>query len=372
MTATWTRTLNLVRAGASGLLGETLPPELRYPGAMQLRYGGRRVAPEALAGLYRREGGAADIVIFLHGLMYDDTCWTAPRFNMTEAFRRDFGVFPVHVRYDTGRHVSENGEELSRLLDDWHRALGPVAARWHFVAHSMGGLVARSALHQAWQAGRAFTGRVDRVVLLAAPHRGAPLEKGAQLLQLLLEAAPHPLRLTARGLRILFENLRVGDRAPLAPVSDLTDFYVHTLPVFTLRIASRILPMRSDGIMDLRHGYLLREEWEGREAWGGMKPRKAAVPPLTGARYYALAGSLSRTPPTEPSARVLDGMVSTASAANRGEGDELRFLENGRYRLVPGVNHFVMPLSPEVYAVLSEWFSEPRAEEAAAGSRESQ
>jgi triacylglycerol lipase len=354
----WNRTLDLIRAGTSGLLGGTLPEELRYPEKMQFRYRGAEVSPGELARIYQEQGDRNDIIFFVHGLMYDDTCWSAPRFNMTAAFEEDFGIFPVHVLYDTGRHISDNGLSFSLLLDELFRGIRDFPGRAHVVAHSMGGLVSRSALHQARISELGFITFVDRVFLLAAPHRGAPLEKGVQALQLVLEAAPHTLRFTAKGLRILFENLRVGDRASLAPIGDLTDFYVDTLPSFYIKLASQILPLRSDGILDLRHGYMLREEWEKTAAWGGLRPQKVPMPPLPGARYYALAGSLSDNPSQAPSVRVTDGMVSSASAANAGEGDELRFLENGRYRLLPGLNHFVMPMDAEVYQVLSGWFSD--------------
>jgi pimeloyl-ACP methyl ester carboxylesterase len=357
MTDKWTRTLDLLRAGTSGLLGGTLPDELRYPEKMEIRHRDRTVSPGDLARIYRQQTVPGDIVIFVHGLMYDDTCWTSPRFSMTAALEKDFPVFPVHVRYDSGRHISENGRDLSELLEACFRAIDPFPGRFHIIAHSMGGLVTRSALHQAVQAGLTFTASVDRVILLAVPNRGAPLEKGVQALQLLLEAAPHPLRITARGLRILFENLRLGQEAPLAPIGDLTDFYVHTLPVFYIKLASRILPLRSDGILDLRHGYMLREEWEKEQTWGGLKPNKLPVQSPPGARFYAIAGALSRNPPSAPSPRVMDGMVSTASVANAGENDDLRLLENGRYRLLPGTNHFTMPMNPEIYRVLAAWFS---------------
>jgi hypothetical protein len=41
MTNNLKKTLQLVRAGMSGLLGATLPEELHYPARMQFRYQGR-------------------------------------------------------------------------------------------------------------------------------------------------------------------------------------------------------------------------------------------------------------------------------------------------------------------------------------------
>mgnify|MGYP002391773983 CR=1 FL=1 len=70
-----------------------------------------------------------------------------------------------------------------------------------------------------------------------------------------------------------------------------------------------------------------------------------------------MAGCVSKKLANGPSPLRFDGMISTASAANQGPDDELRFLENNRYCELPGVLHFVMPFHPEVYQALARWFS---------------
>ncbi len=352
------RTLQRVRSGMSGLLGATLPEELQYPARMEFRYQGRHATPEEIARAYLEQPARKDIVFFVHGLMYDENCWLASGFNMTEAFERDFDLFPVHVRYNTGRHISENGLELADFMEELFRSMRGSQEHWHIVGHSMGGLVSRSALHQAEKAGMGFTKSIDKVFLLGAPNRGAPLEKVAQLASLILKAVPYPLRYPALGLRIIFDNLRVKEQAPLSPIGELAEFYMHKAPNLYLNLAANILNLRSEGIQDLRHGHLLQEEWEKPAEWGGMKPVRVPVPPLASARYYAVAGSLSKNGAADPSVWVTDGMVSTASAANIGEGDLLCFVENDRYHLLPGVNHFVMPYCREVYQTLSKWLAD--------------
>ena len=349
-------------AAASGLLGNSLPKDLRFPEKMTFRFRGRDATPEEVAHHCRRESQGRDVVFFVHGLMADDSCWRFTSFDMTGAWERDFGIFPVHLCYNTGLHVSENGLQFAGLLEALFHCpeARTLPGKWHFVAHSMGGLVTRSALYQAEKAGMGFTSRVDRVFLLAAPNRGAPLEKGVQAARLALQAAPYlPFRYTGLGLRKLLGMIPVGEQgATLAPVGLTADFFVRQVPTFYLKLAGRILDLRSDGIADLRHGYMLREEWENRESWGGLKANKAPVPPLAHARYYAVAGGISKKKANGPSPLRLDGMISTASAANLGPGDELRFLENNRYWELPGVLHFVMPFNPEVYGVLAQWFAQ--------------
>jgi len=352
------KTLHLIRAGMSGLLGATLPKQLHYPARMQFRYQGRQSSPEEIARVYLEQPKRKDIVFFIHGLMYDETCWHASGFNMTEAFERDFDIFAVHVLYNTGLHISENGLEFAHLMEELFRNIRDFQGHWHIVAHSMGGLVSRSALHQAEKAGMGFTKCIDKVFLLGAPNRGAPLEKAVQLTSLILKAVPYPLRYPALGLRIIFDNIRVKDQAPLSPIGELTEFHIHKIPNLYLNLAANVLDLRSEGIQDLRHGYLLREEWAKQGEWGGMKPVNVPVPPLPWARYYAVAGALSKNEASDPSVLVTDGMVSTASAANIGKGDLLCFVENNRYHLLPGVNHFVMPYCRDVYQTLSKWLTD--------------
>jgi triacylglycerol esterase/lipase EstA (alpha/beta hydrolase family) len=58
------------------------------------------------------------------------------------------GFTPVYLRYNTGLHISHNGQTLAELLNRLH-VLWPAAAEEPLketvlVGHSMGGLVARA------------------------------------------------------------------------------------------------------------------------------------------------------------------------------------------------------------------------------------
>ena len=87
--------------------------------------------------------------MFVHGLMGEEHGWLLGRRQGREDYgtrlARDLGCTPVYVRYNTGRHISENGRSLADLLeavvDAWPVEVEEVA----LVGHSMGGLVSRSA-----------------------------------------------------------------------------------------------------------------------------------------------------------------------------------------------------------------------------------
>ena len=131
----------------------------------------------------------------------------------------DLGITPVFVRYNTGRHVSENGASLAALLDELVAGWPVQVERIAIVGHSMGGLVARSACHH----GGDWSDRVSHVISLGTPHMGAPLEQAVHALSAALHLAP--------------------ETRPFA----------------------RFLRRRSAGIRDLRRGSLVDEDWREQD-----------------------------------------------------------------------------------------------------------
>ena len=141
-----------------------------------------------------------DVLVWIHGLGETELVW---------GYEDLPGWTSVHVRYNTGRSIADNGAELARLLE----ALDGPVERIALVGHSMGGLVARSACAH----GGAWTGRVTHTISLGTPHDGAPLAQAVHHLEAILRLAPETrpfARLLGRrsaGIR----DLRRGVRDPL-------------------------------------------------------------------------------------------------------------------------------------------------------------
>ena len=60
------------------------------------------------------------LVVFVHGLMETELSWrlgAGEQARPTARAWRDLGCTPVDVRYNTGRHISENGRSLAELLE---------------------------------------------------------------------------------------------------------------------------------------------------------------------------------------------------------------------------------------------------------------
>jgi pimeloyl-ACP methyl ester carboxylesterase len=141
----------------------------------------------------------ADIVVFVHGLAESEGIWLGTRDEpgIADHVIEESTATPVLVRYVSGLSIEENG----RLLAD---ALASVHARWPvpvrsliLVGHSMGGLVVRSAGLAAARTGHAWLADVTDVVTIAAPHRGAPLERAVRIAERALDRTPHTRPLAA-------------------------------------------------------------------------------------------------------------------------------------------------------------------------------
>ncbi|MCV4600863.1 GPI inositol-deacylase, partial [Escherichia coli] len=83
-----------------------------------------------------------------HGLMETEHAWRlGGRPTYGARLVDDIGATEVQIRYNTGRHISDNGATLARLLSEMVLLWPVPVTRISLVGHSMGGLVIRSACH---------------------------------------------------------------------------------------------------------------------------------------------------------------------------------------------------------------------------------
>jgi pimeloyl-ACP methyl ester carboxylesterase len=291
---------------------------------MTVRVAGRAVPPGTAALREAFPDATGRLAVFLHGLTEteDSWCFGAQRHHDDRSvtfgslLRRDLGLTPVHLRYNTGLHISENGRSLDELLgvlvEQWPVPLQDVV----LIGHSMGGLVARSALHQAG-GGTAdphhWTTLVRDTVTLGAPHLGAPLERGVH-------------RLTA-------QLARLPETRPLAT----------------------LLTLRSAGIKDLRHGTLVEADWTGRDLDELAPGPHTHVPLHDGARHFVVLATVSRNPEGRLADLLGDVMVGPRSASgDTGDDHRLAFPPDHVHR-IGGLHHLDLLGHPLVYARIREW-----------------
>ena len=182
-------------AGGVWLAAAALAATLSEPlGALAIAalnglYGDRLEAegsPLAIPMAVRRIGATITphLVVFLHGLGETEHAWGSPNYGdlLDDAT-------PVFIRFNTGRHISDNGAALARLLDELVRDWPVEVERITLIGHSMGGLVARSACHRggAWTRQRpprdlarhAARRRAARAGRARAQRRAAPRARDA-------------------------------------------------------------------------------------------------------------------------------------------------------------------------------------------------
>jgi len=295
----------LALAALNGAIGDALHLEgSDLALAMTLRRRGANVDPDAPALDGTR------VAVFVHGLGETDAAWRlradAQRPGYAAGLRRDFGYDTLDLRYNSGRHISDNGRELARLLE----RVGAVAPidEIVLVGHSMGGLVARSACHYGQLEGHAWAAAVRHVFCLGSPHLGAPLEKGVNALGWALAMLPE------------------------------------TRPV------ARIVNGRSVGIKDLRYGACVEEDWCDCDADELLTDRCHDVPFLPQATFYFVAAALRGV----PGQIVGDLLVRRPSASGAGRGRRIPFaIEDGHH--VDGLTHFDLLNHPDVYEQMRAW-----------------
>jgi pimeloyl-ACP methyl ester carboxylesterase len=300
-----------VVAALNGVLGDHLgATDNPLAITMAFRHQGKPLVLDRFAMRLRLRDAGPRPLVLLHGLCMNDLQWQRNGHDHGAALAREAGYTPVYLHYNSGLSVSTNGrilaQQMERLLDAW-----PVPIeRMAMIGHSMGGLVARSALHHAVLIQRGalrWPARIDDLVCLGTPHQGAPLESAGHGIDVLLGAAPYA--------------------APLA----------------------RLGKMRSAGINDLRHGNIVNGSGDGTQ-------RPDAVPLPPSARCYAVAASLGPEGGSLKEHLLGDGLVPVASALGQHRDPARRLAFDREHQaVVHATGHLDLLASAEVFDLLRNW-----------------
>ena len=218
------------------------------------------------------------LLVLVHGSSGTDRQWLRKGHDHGARLAAELGYTAVYVHYNSGLHVSTNGHELAAMLDRLTRAWPVPLDEIVVVAHSMGGLVARSACHDAELAHAAWRPALRTLICLGTPHHGAPLERGGNWIDVLLGVSRYS--------------------APLA----------------------RLGKIRSAGVTDLRFGNVLDEHWQGRDRFEFGDDTRTPLPLPADVACYAVAGTTA----ARGAARLPgDGIVPVDSALGRHQRPEL-------------------------------------------------
>jgi hypothetical protein len=310
---------NLALAALNAIAGDQLGPDLApLTIQMAVRAAGHDVSLSTAELAAAFPDAMPKLAVFVHGMAETENSWhrradeCAPYGSRLAA---EFGYSPVYVRYNTGRHISDNGHDLATLLAGLAAAWPTEVDELLLVGHSMGGLVIRSACHYGRPASAAWPARVRHVFYLGSPHLGAPLARAAGLAG------------WAFG--------KVAETRPVAPLVNGS----------------------SAGIKDLRYGYLLEDDWAGCDLDSCLRDHRHEAPLLPGADHYAISATVTADPGSAFGAIVGDLLVQPTSAHGRGgRRQHIPFRAESGHRL-GGMHHFDLLNHPAVWIAMRDFLS---------------
>ena len=256
------------------------------------------------------------VAVLCHGLCLSHLSWQS--FNNEglgeEILRSQPETTVLYLDYNTGQRISCNGRNLSQVLQTLTDN-NPNVSQIDLVGHSMGGLVARSALFYGKQEGLDWIKRVGNLVTLGSPHHGAILERIGFFVQDVIARLP-------------FANA-------LAKLGDL----------------------RSAGIIDLRHGSIRDADWmslEGRSVLPQDFRHPARLPRHV--NTYLVAATLMEGHYDSKATSLLgDGLVTIDSALGDHKGEHMLMVPEGRKAVFYGLGHMSLIYSKRVHKQVVAW-----------------
>lgn len=309
-----------VLAALNGVLGDRLVAShnpLATP--MTLRYKNAPLNWQTLPKDFKPTG---KVLVLIHGLCMNDLQWqatnAATESDHGEELSKALDYTPVYVRYNTGLHTSTNGQLLSAQLEELVKYWPVPVTDLTVVAHSMGGLVTRSAFHAATTSSKGdtlqWTKALKHIVFLGTPHHGAPLERAGNWVDVVLGSTPYS--------------------RPFAKLGQL----------------------RSAGITDLRFGHVLDADWQGHDRFRRKPDSRQNLPLPDNVACFTVAATTAAKRSLLADRLVGDGLVPLRSAL--GQHDDARrclVFPKTSQMIAFQMNHMELLHRPEVTRQMVAW-----------------
>jgi pimeloyl-ACP methyl ester carboxylesterase len=258
------------------------------------------------------------VLLMLHGHCMNELQWRRKGHDHGKVLAAANGYTPMYLRYNTGLHISQNGRALADLLEEMVQAWPVPVQEISVLGYSMGGLVARSALHYGTQAQHSWVQQVKKLIFIGTPHHGSMVEQVGNLVDIALEVSPYSQAL------------------------------------------SRLGKIRSAGTTDLRHGNLIDEDWMGRNRFAHVTDQRqlSQLPPNV--QCYAMAAMIAKEHCEVRGKLFGDGLVPLRSALghHRDSRRELQF-DDAHRKVFYGMSHLALLNSRAVSAQLQQWIEAP-------------
>ncbi len=304
------RSREAIIAATNGVIGDYLHKHSNPLAIhMSLRRDGKSLSKEDIGELIKKTKGK--VLILIHGLCMNDLQWLRNNHDHGQALAEELGYTCLYLHYNTGKHVTENGKELALLLEQ----IGQPNLTISILAHSMGGLLARSACYYAQRAHQSWLKQCDKIIFLGTPHHGALLEKGGNWLNTMLKVSPYT-----------------------EPFTKITN-------------------IRSGGITDLRYGNIIDEDWNQHDRFEHNKDKRTYVPLPENIQCYAIAATTSKKNDSVVANNVVgDGLVTVNSALGIHTEYDLKIPEENKW-IGREIGHIELLENDKVYQVIKETFA---------------
>jgi pimeloyl-ACP methyl ester carboxylesterase len=254
------------------------------------------------------------ILLMVHGSCMNDIQWTRKEHNHGIALAKEFNQTPIYLNYNSGRHISTNGQVLNKLLEELTQHWPVPVEELIILAHSMGGLVSRSAIYYSQQQQQSWTQYLKKIIFLGTPHHGAPLEQAGNFVDVVLENIPYA--------------------KPFA----------------------RLGKIRSAGVTDLRYGNLVDEDWQDNDRFKMQGDQRNNISLPEQVECYSIAGIVGKASTSTSSQLLGDNMVSVKSALGQHKkaSKNLNFKQKNTW-IVEKCNHTELLSNLKVYDKIKSW-----------------
>jgi pimeloyl-ACP methyl ester carboxylesterase len=304
-----------IRSVLNGVIGDYLekndnPLKIK----MQFRHQGKAISLDrkSLEETYPTINGK--IILMVHGSCMNDLQWTRNEHNHGTALANEFDKTPIYLHYNSGQHISTNGQEFNKLLEELVQHWPVPVEELIILAHSMGGLVSRSAIHYGQQEQQSWIPYLKKIIFLGTPHHGAPLEQAGNFLDVALENIPYA--------------------KPFA----------------------RLGKIRSAGVTDLRYGNLVDEDWQDNDRFKMQRDQRNNISLPEQVACYSIAGVAGKSTDSISSKLLGDKMVSVKSALGQHKkpSKDLNFKKENTW-IADETSHSELLSNLKIYAKVKSW-----------------
>jgi pimeloyl-ACP methyl ester carboxylesterase len=281
---------------------------------MQFIYQSKTLAidPKSIKAAYPKVNGK--ILLMIHGSCMNDLQWTRKDHNHGKIIATELNKTPIYLKYNSGLHISSNGKNLNNLLEELVKNWPEPIEELVIIAHSMGGLVSRSALYYGEKNQKKWTKHVKKIVFLGTPHHGSYVERTGNYLDLILES-------------------------------------IHYAKPF-----ARLGKIRSAGVTDLRYGNLIDEDWKDDNRFEIKNDKRRNIQLSKQIEFYTIAAVIGNET-TSLSTQILgDTLVDVKSALGQHKNPDknLNFKKENIW-ISYDSNHLDLLNNPKILHKLKVW-----------------